>query len=444
MSHVFLQILNRSISASYLLLAVLLLRLLFRRAPKWCTVALWGIVAIRLICPFSIPSVFSLIPSAETVSPDIMMDQTPEIHTGIPIVNQVVNPMIGSSFAPDPATSANPLQVWIPTAALLWTVGMAALLAYAVIGYVRVKRTVATAVLLRENMYQSENVASPFVLGIFKPNIYLPFYMSGGDMEHVIAHELAHIRRKDHLWKPLGFFLLTLHWFNPLLWIGYVLFCRDIELACDEKVIKDLDRNARADYSQALLSCSVKRRRIAACPLAFGEVDVKHRVKSVLHYKKPAFWILLVAIVAGIVLSVCFLTDPVNPDPNLGETDPGQLSDAAIALMEQYPEFFGLDASAGLDVFVSQINPNSYIFGLLPHSEQEHDFREVWALGGTDAEEMRIILSTYALDEEDIYIIPWHNPVSSYIGEWQIIRKGEDPEEKRAAYVARIQKMLFE
>ena len=444
MTHVFLQILNRSISASYLILAVLLLRLLFRRAPKWCTVALWGTVAIRLICPFSIPSVFSLIPSAETVSPDIMMDQTPEIHTGIPIVNQVVNPMIGSSFAPDPAAGANPLQVWIPTVALLWIVGMAALLAYAVIGYVRVKRTVATAVLLHENMYQSENVTSPFVLGIFKPNIYLPFHMSEGDREHVIAHELAHIRRKDHLWKPLGFFLLTLHWFNPLLWIGYVLFCRDIELACDEKVIKDLDRNARADYSQALLSCSAKRRRIAACPLAFGEVDVKHRVKSVLHYKKPAFWILLVAVVAGIVLSVCFLTDPVKPTPNLGETDPGQLSDAAIALMEQYPEFFGLDASAGLDVFVSQMAPGHYSFGLLPHSEQEHDFREVWALGGTYAEEMRIILSTYDLDEEDIYIIPWHNPVSSYLGEWQIILEGEDPEEKRAAYIARIQKMLFE
>ena len=317
MSEIFLKIINMSISASYIVLAVLLLRLLLKKAPKWITVVLWGIVAVRLVCPFSIESVLSLIPSAETVSPDIMMDRTPEINTGIPIINQVINPVISGSFTPDPGTSANPLQLWIPTFAVIWIVGMIALLIYTVISYVKVKRKIGTAVLLRENIYQSENVVSPFVLGIIKPKIYLPFNMNEKDMEHVVAHEMAHIRRKDHLWKPLGFLLLTLHWFNPLMWLGYVLLGRDIELACDEKVIKELDHDARADYSQALLTCSVNRRMIAACPLAFGEVGVKDRVKSVLNYKKPAFWIIIAAVVACVVVAVCFLTNPPAKEVNL-------------------------------------------------------------------------------------------------------------------------------
>ena len=312
MSEIFLKIINMSISASYIVLAVLLLRLLLKKAPKWITVVLWGIVAVRLVSPFSIESVLSLIPSSEVVSPNIMTDKTPTINTGIPIINSTLNPVISDSFTPNPGDSANPLQVLIPILTAIWIVGMVALLIYTVISYARVRRKIGTAVLLHENIYQSENVVSPFVLGIIKPKIYLPFNINEKDMEHVVAHEMAHIRRKDHLWKPLGFILLTLHWFNPLMWLGYVLLCRDIEIACDEKVIKELDHDARADYSQALLTCSVNRRTIAACPLAFGEVVVKDRVKSVLNYKKPAFWIIIAAIVACVVVAVCFLTNPLN------------------------------------------------------------------------------------------------------------------------------------
>lgn len=317
MSEMFLKIINMSISASYIVLAVLLLRLLLKKAPKWITVVLWGIVAVRLVCPVSIESVLSLIPSSEVVSPTIMTDKTPTINTGIPIINSTLNPVISESFTPNPGDSANPLQIWIPVLTAIWIVGMVALLIYTVISYARVRRKIGTAVLLRDNIYQSENVVSPFVLGIIKPKIYLPFNMDEKDMEHVVAHEMAHIRRKDHLWKPLGFLLLTLHWFNPLMWLGYVLLCRDIELACDEKVIKELDHDARADYSQALLTCSVNRRMIAACPLAFGEVGVKDRVKSVLNYKKPAFWIIIAAIVACVAVAVCFLTNPPAKEVNL-------------------------------------------------------------------------------------------------------------------------------
>jgi len=445
MSEIFLKIINMSISASYIVLAVLLLRLLLKKVPKWITVVLWSIVAVRLVCPFSIESARSLIPSSEVVSPDIMMDRTPEINTGIPFVNRVVNPVISGSFTPDPGTSANPLQLWIPTFALIWIVGMVALLIYTVISYAKVKRKIGTAVLLRDNIYQSENVVSPFVLGIIKPKIYLPFDMNEKDMAYVVAHETAHIRRKDHLWKPLGFLLLTLHWFNPLMWLGYVLLCRDIELACDEKVIGELDRDARADYSQALLSCSVNRRMIAACPLAFGEVGVKDRIKSVLNYKKPAFWIIIIAVAACVVVAVCFLTNP--QDSIYGETDPDKLNETQIALMSKFPEYFGIDSSDGLDVYVWQMAKNSYSFGLLPHAEQGRDWiaHELLSLRGARAEEMRVILSTYNIDEDDIYIIPWQNPISSYLGEWQIVREGEDTEDldaKRQAYVEYIRQML--
>ena len=312
MADVFLKIVNMSISASWLVLAVLGFRLVFKKAPKWIHVLLWGIVAVRLLCPFSIESALSLIPSAETISPEIMMSPEPAIHTGVPAINSVVNPIITETFAPEPVASANPLQILIPVLAMIWGIGVALLLAYTAISYWRLHRKVRAAVLLCDNIFQSEVVSSPFVLGIIKPKIYLPFKMDGQNLEHVVSHEQAHIRRRDHWWKPLGFLLLTIHWFNPLMWLAYVLLCRDIELACDEKVVKELGRDQRADYSQALLACSVNRRMIAACPLAFGEVGVKERVKTVLNYKKPAFWVMVVSVVACAVVAVCFLTNPID------------------------------------------------------------------------------------------------------------------------------------
>lgn len=310
MSAVFLKVVNMSISASWFVLAVLLLRLVLKKAPKWASVLLWGFVAIRLLCPLSFESIFSLIPSAETVSPGIMLDRTPALETGIDSVNNMINPVVSDLFTPNPTVSMNPLQLWIPLAAIVWILGIGGMLVYTAVSYGLLRRKVATAVLFRDNIFQSEYVDSPFVLGIVKPKIYLPFHMNEQDLTYVIAHEQAHIRRKDHWWKPLGFLLLALHWFNPLMWLGYIFLCRDIELACDEKVIKEMDNENRADYTQALVDCSINRRRIAACPLAFGEVGVKERVKTVMNYKKPAFWIVVAAVAVCAVVAVCFLTDP--------------------------------------------------------------------------------------------------------------------------------------
>lgn len=317
MSEAFLKVVNMSISAGWLVLAVLALRLILKKAPKWVNVLLWGIVAVRLICPFTIESALSLIPSTETISPEIMMDWTPEISTGIEPLDQVVNPVISTSFAPQGMASANPLQILIPVAANLWLLGVLIFLIYTAISYLSLRHKLRTAVILRDNIFQCETVSSPFVLGILKPKIYLPYSMDGNNLNHVVAHEQAHIKRKDHWWKPLGFLLLTVYWFNPLMWLAYILLCRDIELACDEKVIAELGNDQRADYTQALVTCSVNRRMIAACPLAFGEVGVKERVKSVMNYKKPAFWIVVVAVIACVVVAVCFLTDPETNPENL-------------------------------------------------------------------------------------------------------------------------------
>lgn len=325
MSELFLEIVNRSIAASWIVIAVLILRFCVKKAPKWVNVLLWGIVAVRLIFPFSIESALSLIPSAETVSPSIMMETAPSVQTGVPALDQVINPVIDHSLSPAPGASANPLQIWISVMAAVWLAGAAALLLYSAISCWRLRRRVREAVILRDNIFQSENAGSPFVLGIIQPKIYLPYSVDSGALAYVIAHEQAHIRRGDHWWKPLGFLLLTVHWFNPLLWLGYILLCRDIELACDEKVIREMGSEQRADYTQALVSCSVSRRSIAACPLAFGEVGIKERVKSVMNYKKPAFWIVLASAVVCAVAAVCFLTNPKTErsSPSVGDNVSG-------------------------------------------------------------------------------------------------------------------------
>ncbi len=335
MSELFLKIVNMSISASWLVLAVLLLRMFMKKAPKWANVLLWGIVALRLIFPFSIESGFSLIPSAETIPPQIMADHYPQISTGIQELNDVVNPIISESFAPNPGDSANPLQILIPAASVIWLLGIGVLLIYTAVTYWNLRRKLDTAVILRDNIFQSEYVDSPFVLGIFRPKIYLPYTLSEDALAHVLAHEEAHIRRRDHWWKPLGFLLLALHWFNPLMWLAYVLLCRDIEMACDEKVIRELGNEERADYTQALVACSINRRMIAACPLAFGEVGVTARVKSVMNYRKPTFWMILIAVILCVAVAVCFLTNPQKGEQAGISYYYGTVTDQAMSVVNE-------------------------------------------------------------------------------------------------------------
>lgn len=294
MTEAFQRILSMSYSASWLIVAILGLRLMMRKMPKWGNVLLWGLVALRLLFPFSIESRFSMIPGRQTTE-------------NLPTMNYIDNPVFNNS-----AVSMNGDISATTIFSIVWFVGVVIFLVYFAIRYWRLLRQVNTAILLRDNIYQSEVVDAPIVVGIVNPRIYLPFTVKQLDVDYIIAHEQTHIRRQDHWWKLLGFVLLTLHWFNPLVWVAYALLCRDIEMACDEAVIRDLDNNGRADYAQALVTYSTKRQTLAVPPLAFGETAVKSRLKSIMNYRRVSRWSVAFIIVSCMFLAMCFLTDPVQ------------------------------------------------------------------------------------------------------------------------------------
>ncbi|MBE6723586.1 MAG: hypothetical protein E7576_00095 [Ruminococcaceae bacterium] len=710
MSMVFLKIVNMSITASWLILAVILARLLLKKAPKWIACLLWALVAARLVCPFTLESAFSLIPSREPIPANIAQEREPAVDSGIAALDEAINPVLSESFAPAVGDSANPLQIVIPVLTIVWCAGIVLLLSYALFSFLRLRKTVSACVPAGEGIFACDEVKTPFILGLFRPRVYVPSSMTGETLDVVIRHEKAHLRRRDHLWKPLGYLLLTVHWFNPLCWIAYLLLCRDIELACDEKVVRELNREETAAYSQAILDCSLPRKRIAACPLAFGEVGVKERVKGVLNYKKPAFWVILIAVVLCVVLAVCFLTNPqggftidradiekvtyfnlflgddvrgeLSPeeidelverfsavdgakrsgryegqtpgyqvcvflkdgsfvygngynttggmvevvmkgkryavsDPEFADylrracshraltpyewaelytaapfrrtyavreilyeekrsggtsdiplaayffsgsskrlmiqedlhsenwLDAGQLTETELtkdtfdryfppdgksaaadlrrnnvkawqvivtdapgalyydpvfyyvllqkdgevcltrghydiaekddphsddtriscvflleekairigeeidmdALRAKYPDYFDLDTFKGLEVYVWQLAPDSWSCGVMPGTNRNKTLEELMNLKGASIAEMRAILSTYEIDEEDIFIIPWQNPISSYLGDYWVRQEGEDPDEtvkRRQEYVDRIRALLLD
>ena len=365
MAEIFQKALNMSIAAGWLILAVIALRLLLRRAPKRFRLLLWAVVGLRLALPWSIESALSLIPSAQTLPEGIMLERAPVLDTGISALNGAINPGFTAAFTPELGASANPLQVLLPIAAAFWMLGAAAMLLWALVSWLRLRKRVREAVRLEENVYECE-IASPFVLGLFRPRIYLPFSLENGERELVLAHERAHITAGDHIIKPLGWLLLAAHWYNPLVWLAYALFCRDIELACDERVVRGLSLSDRADYSQALLDLGRPRGGVRACPLAFGESSVKGRVKSVLSYKKPAFWLVLLAVVVCVGAAVCFLTDPkeeaepvddgdggVVISARLEENFPAQVLDYAFACTEEMAEelsYLGLKSAELTDL----------------------------------------------------------------------------------------------
>lgn len=420
MSGLFLKILTISISAGWLIVAVLISRLALKRAPKWINVLLWGIVAARLICPFSIESPVSLIPESvgngKLVSEwmDDYIEDVSIIHDNSINYDAAVaagrEPIFdGNSYyvvtrydqLGEPSTVENTV---FPVLTAIWLIGVVLLFLYTAISYLRLRQRVNTAIPFQERIYQSENVSSPFVLGIVRPKIYLPFDMDEQGFHYVIAHEQAHIRRKDHWWKPLGFLLLTIYWFHPLMWLAYMLLCRDIELACDEKVIKGFNNEQRADYSQALLTCSVNRRIIAACPLAFGEVSVKERIKAVMNYRKPTFWIVVAAVITCIGVTVCFATNPVKGSADhQNEGQPEESLDTGLSHDAEHTEQFGKD-----EVRNAVIDDALYYLELASNGK---DFQNM------DEEQRSEILKEYGplLDEYTLFARESTDHTASYI-----------------------------
>ncbi len=328
MADFFNEILNMSINASWLILIVMLIRLIFFKAPKWIRCLLWAMVGIRLILPFSIESAMSLLPSAQTIPSEILHNNSTAGVSGAEVFKYIGNNPVSFSLGyadgsihfneyctPDVDT-VNPLFLILSVAFVIWLIGFFALVLYAVISYIKLKNKIKTAVLLRDNIYQSEAVVSPFILGIINPKIYIPFGLSEETLQYVEAHENTHLKRFDHITKPLGFLILCVHWFNPLVWVAYSLFCKDIELACDERVIRNMEIEKRKEYASAILECGINERKIAAYPLAFGEANIKDRVKNALSYKKPMLWMIIIAVIACIAVSIGFMTNPDNKEEN--------------------------------------------------------------------------------------------------------------------------------
>ncbi len=410
MEHIFVEALNRSIAAGWAILAVTALRLLIRRAPKWISCLLWAVVAVRLVCPFSLESVFSLVPSRETVRSDAAVLDGDFVDSGIQFLDDAVNPAIRHSFGSSAMSGAglngdvgtdtgtgidadagmhtvagidadagmhtgtgidadagmytragtgadtgmNPLERVLSAAGILWLMGMGILALYSLASYIRLWRRVRTAVRLEASVYVSEFADTPFVLGIVRPRIYLPAGMPEELRGPVLAHERAHLRRRDNLWKMAGYVLRCVYWFHPLIWVAYALFCRDMELACDESVIKEYDTHKRRMYSEALLACSFDRHAAFRYPLAFGEVGVRERIRSVIQYKKPAFWAATAAVAGCIAVAICFLTDPIGPGEDFGdaqllsaEADGEAEEDGAGGLESRYAAADGSETKQG-------------------------------------------------------------------------------------------------
>ena len=341
MGDIFLKLLNMSITAGWLILAVLCIRLLFRKIPKWVNCLLWGVVAIRLICPFSIESPFSILPSTEPIKSSTVVEgevqnYIPSIDSRLTIVKNTINPMLTETFAYNESDSVAPLQAVTYAAGLIWCCGMVLLIICALGSAVKLHKLVREAVCVRDNIYICDAVKSPFIMGIFRPRVYLSSALCEREMDYILAHESAHLKRKDHWWKALGYLLLCIHWFNPLCWMAYSLLCKDIELACDEKAAKNMTFHEKKEYSKVLLSCAGQRSMIMVCPLAFGEVGVKERVKSVLDYKKPTLWIMIATAAVLVILTVCFLTNPtkeyqIRITIPAGSTEPVCYSDEEIS-----------------------------------------------------------------------------------------------------------------
>ncbi len=338
-SDVFIKLFNMSLSASVLITVIILLRFLLKRAPKWILPVLWALAGVRLVCPISIKSSHSLMPVSEPVIKSIS-DNTVFLDSGFEVIDKPVNGIIDHSIDSSVTTQTAAGIDAILVLSIIWIIGAFIMLAFAAISYIRLRMRVAVSVPLEDNIRVCDNIESPFVLGILRPVIYLPSGVSESDIRHVLSHERAHLKRLDNLWKPLGYLLLIVYWFNPFIWIAFILFCKDIELACDEKVISDFKLHDKKAYATALLNLGMNRRMVLACPLAFGEVGVKERVKSVMNYKKPAFWIVIIAVVICAFVAVTFLSDPIiekaennslpvekEDDASLDEKNTGDITD---------------------------------------------------------------------------------------------------------------------
>ena len=342
MTDVFLKLVNMSISASWIVIALLVLRFAIKKAPRYISCILWGIVGVRLICPFSLKSILSIIPTSAIVSTAVTGEA---VNIAPPVINQAVNPII----APDTnitvsAPETNVMDNVMMATSIVWAVGAALMLLYFIFNYIRIKYIIRAGIPYGKNIKLCNYISTPFVIGIIKPVICLPADIEQEYIEYVVAHESAHIKRKDNIWKTLAFLILSVYWFNPLMWVSFVLLSQDIEFACDEKVIKEHGTNYKKPYSMALMNCSSTEDRTITS-LALGEISVKDRIRKIVDYKKPPFWAATLSIVLCAVMAVCFLTDPIKKREDKPEKEAA--SSSAVTSSE--------DTSTKAEITVSEV-----------------------------------------------------------------------------------------
>ncbi len=378
MENIFLSVLNRSLVAGWMIMAVILFRGLFPKVPKNIRCVLWGLVGIRLVCPFTIESIVSLIPSTKVVTPQIMFEGEPGIDSGVPVINSLVNPIITEMFRPNPATSANPLQIYVFIASRLWLIGIAALLLYTIGSYIHFRYLLRDAVLMDEKVllcpediskkyiFQSDRISQSFVFGTWRPRVYIPFTLAREELDSAIAHEKMHIKRKDYIWKPFAFFIAIVYWFQPFVWVAYILFSKDIELACDERVIRKMDLEERKLYSKALLDCSSPKKLKLTCPLAFGENNVKNRIQNVLSYQRPKKILVAVACIVALVTSIGFMTNPVSGSKTPVTKPP------TLALQDALSSYMMIDYIDSTGTY-SWSYPVDHLFGQMMNIESDGD-----------------------------------------------------------------------
>lgn len=336
MNNFFLTILNMSLTAGFVAIAVMLVRLLLKKTPKIFSYVLWTVVLFRLLCPFTFESPLSLMPhNTETISQDIVYSQNPVINSGIGVIDNTVYPSTHVSLPPvNPSTNANPIRVLLEIGSIIWILGIATLLSYMLITYLKLKYSLSTAILVCNNIYETDRIKTPLVLGLIKPRIIIPLNLSDSELGYIIKHEQTHIKRYDYIIKPIAFLALTVHWFNPIIWLSYFLMVKDMEMSCDESVVKHSNEDIRANYSNSLLSISTKQSGIFS-PLAFGESNVKSRIKNVLSYKRPTFWVIIVTIMLVVAVSVGLMSNPADTSPDKNIIDSEQLTNFAMENINQ-------------------------------------------------------------------------------------------------------------
>ena len=317
MDKIFLQIINMSITSSYVILFVMIIRLFLKKFPKIFSYMLWFAVLFRLISPFSFEGIISLIPSSTVVPQDIAYMPKPEINSGIAAIDNSVNNILPTAT---PMASVNPMQIWLAIGEAVWLLGIFLLIVYGVFTIVKLYKKLRSAVLITDNIYETDKFKTPFVFGIIRPKIYLPVNLSETERTYITLHEQTHIKRFDHVIKLISFLITCIHWFNPLAWIAFFLMGEDMELSCDESVIKKLGNDIKKEYSSSLLSLSTGRKITGFCPIAFGENNTKGRIKNVLKYKTPKFWVIAVAIVIIVLLAAGLLSNPPD-DGNMHKID---------------------------------------------------------------------------------------------------------------------------